>query len=150
MIHDVQERLQRFDERCAAAGIPLTAQRRAVMEALASRTDHPSVEQIHSAVVRRLPDVSKATVYRALETLRDLGLVERVHHPGSAVRFDANTEPHHHFLCTSCGSISDLPLGDVDGSDALAYVGAGEGVAEDIVVLVRGVCAECAAAQASA
>ena len=52
--------------------------------------------------------------------------------------------PHHHFLCTRCGAIEDLPLDAVRGHEALALVHAGERVTESIAVSVRGLCAACA------
>jgi Fur family peroxide stress response transcriptional regulator len=142
---DLSTRLAELERRCASAGIPVTAQRRTVLEVLASRCDHPTVDQIYTAVAERMPDVSRATVYRSLETLDELGLLRRVEHPGSAVRFDGNTTPHHHFLCTRCGAIEDLPLAAVRGHEQLAFVGAGERVAGEIAVSVRGLCGSCAA-----
>lgn len=138
-----------LERRCAAAGLPVTAQRRTVLEVLASRCDHPTVDQIYTAVAERMPDVSRATVYRSLETLDHLGLLRRVQHPGSAVRFDANTTPHHHFLCTRCGAIEDLPLESVSGHERLRFADEGPRVADEISVSVRGLCASCAAADRS-
>jgi Fe2+ or Zn2+ uptake regulation protein len=117
------------------------------MGALAERTDHPTVDQVFSDVIRDLPEVSRTTVYRALETLGRLGLVARVEHPGSAVRFDANMDPHHHFLCTSCGALTDLPLDSVRGCDALRYEPGGSESVDQIAILVRGTCAACLAGE---
>ena len=94
----VEARLVRMKSGCQTAGLPLTAQRRALLSELAPRMDHPTVEQVYSAVRGRLSGVSKATVYRTLETLDRLGLIRRVEHPGSAVRFDPDPTPHHHLL----------------------------------------------------
>lgn len=143
---DPRIRLAELERRCAKSGIPLTAQRRTVLEVLVARDDHPTVDQIFQAVAERLPEVSRATVYRSLETLSDLGLLKRVEHPGSVVRFDGNTDPHHHFLCTRCNGIEDLPLESVHGHDELKYVGEGPARVEELAVLVRGTCARCAGA----
>lgn len=140
---DVGERLNQLQERCAAAGIPVTAQRRVVLEVLCSRRDHPTVEEIHSEVVARLPDVSRATIYRSLETLGELGLLRRVDHPGSAARYDANMDPHHHFLCTGCGQIHDLPLEAVAGHADLRFTGPAPLEAHELSILVRGSCGSC-------
>ncbi len=137
--------LAELERRCASAGIPVTAQRRTVLEVLVERRDHPTVDQLFTTVAQRMPDVSRATVYRSLETLDELGLRRRVEHPGSPVRFDSNTRPHHLFLCTRCGAIEDLPLRAVRGHEQLAFVDAGERVAREIAVSVRGLCAGCAA-----
>ena len=61
---------------------------------------------------------------RSLDKLHELGLLRRVEHPGSTARFDANSSPHHHFLCTRCGAIEDLPLAAVQGHEDLALVAA--------------------------
>ena len=137
-------RLAELERRCAQSGTPLTAQRRTVLEVLVARDDHPTVDQIYQAVAERLPEVSRATVYRSLETLSELGLLKRVEHAGSVVRFDGNTEAHHHFVCTRCGAIEDLPLDAVRGHEKLAFLGQGAARAEEIAILVRGTCAHCA------
>lgn len=141
---DPEPYLRRLEARFTEAGMPLTVQRRAVMEVLAGRGDHPTAEQIHTAVVERLPDVSRATVYRSLETLAELALLQRVAHPGSSVRFDANCEPHHHFLCRSCGELEDLDLDCIEGFMALAFVGAPPCPDPELSILVHGTCADCA------
>jgi len=140
---DPKERLSELERRCAAAGLPVTTQRRAVMEILVGRRDHPTADQIFGAVAERVPDVSRATVYRALDTLTELGLLQRVAHPGSSVRFDGNTNPHHHFLCSRCGAIEDLPLDAVRGHDELAFVGSPTLQADEIGIQVRGLCGRC-------
>jgi Fe2+ or Zn2+ uptake regulation protein len=138
-----QECLAALEQRCTDAGVPLTIQRRVVLEALVRRHDHPTVDQLYNDVVVRLPDVSRATVYRELETLEALGLLRRVEHAGSAVRFDGNTAAHHHFVCTRCGAIDDLPLEAVRGHRELGFVGSDGRVASEIAVSVRGLCARC-------
>lgn len=137
--------LAELERRCSATGVPVTPQRRTVLEVLAGRRDHPSAEQVFGAVAERMPEVSRGTVYRSLDKLHELGLLRRVEHPGSTARYDANTAPHHHFLCTRCGAIEDLPLDAVRGHEQLALVRAEQRVAESIAVNVRGLCAACAA-----
>jgi Fur family peroxide stress response transcriptional regulator len=138
--------LVELERRCAAAGTPVTAQRRVVLEVLIGRCDHPTAEQIFLAVAERLPDVARGTVYRTLEKLDELGLLRRVAHPGSTVRYDGNTSRHHHFLCTRCDALEDLPLDAVRGHAALAFAGDDARVADEIGLLVRGTCPSCAAA----
>lgn len=133
-----------LQRRCTAQGVPMTAQRRAVMEVLAHRHDHPTVEQIHAAVEERVPGVSRATVYRNLEVLIRLGLVRSLAHPGSTARFDPNLEPHYHFICDACGSVHDLAPERVRGSAELDFVNGEDGhTGHDVTVTVRGTCREC-------
>lgn len=133
-----------LQRRCTSLGVPLTAQRRVVMEVLAQSHDHPTVEQIHTLVEERLPGVSKATVYRNLEMLLRLGLVRALAHPGSSARFDPHPEPHHHFFCDRCGAVHDLAPERVSGSEHLGFVVGEDGLTgRDVSVTVRGTCGAC-------
>ncbi len=100
--------LREFEALCRAQGLPLTIQRRTILEAICQRHDHPTADQIFEAVQRRIPDISRTTVYRVLETLVKAGAVGKVCHPGSAARFDPKTHQHHHLVCLECGRIVDL------------------------------------------
>lgn len=91
-----------------AKGLRITPQRFAVYANLLSRSDHPTVEQILTEVNSNLPISSKATVYSALNTLREVGLVREVLLEEGVTRYDANVKPHHHFFCQACGAIQDI------------------------------------------
>lgn len=138
-----QERLRSLTDRYSAAGLPLTTQRRTLLEVLSVRDDHPTVDQIFTAVSASLPEVSRATVYRSLEALCELELIRRVEHPGSSVRFDPNMDPHHHFLCTDCQALSDLPLEAVIGFERLRLNGEARRADVHMTLYVRGTCEAC-------
>lgn len=89
-------------------GLRITPQRFAVYANLLSRCDHPTVEQILEDINQDLPISSKASVYSALNVLRTKGLVREVLLEEGVTRFDAKTEPHHHFICEKCQTIVDL------------------------------------------
>lgn len=104
-------------DRMKAKGLRITPQRYAVYADLLSRQDHPTVEQILATVNTDLPIASKASVYSALTVLREVGLVREVLLDEGVTRYDANVEPHHHFVCRTCGSIVDIDwqlLGKID------------------------------------
>src|SRR5215208_1274883 len=88
-------------------GLRATPQRLAVHGALHDLGRHATAEEVLDRVHGRVPGVSLPTVYAALELLADLGLASRVQ-AGRAVRYDPRTQPHHHFVCTSCGAVTDL------------------------------------------
>lgn len=90
-------------------GLRVTPQRFAVFANLLSRTDHPTAEQIQTALNRDYPVSSQATVYSALQALREVGLVREVLLDEGISRYDANVDPHHHFRCRHCGAIEDIP-----------------------------------------
>src|SRR5262249_37660421 len=69
---------------------------------------HPSAEELHAAVLRELPTLSLATVYKTLERLAQIGAVRPVSRLGSRGRWDANLMAHHHLVCTECGRVTDV------------------------------------------
>lgn len=87
----------------------VTPQRFAVYANLLTRNDHPTAEQILQAVNHDVPTASQATIYSSLQALRDVGLVREVLLEEGVCRYDANVESHHHFRCSCCGAIEDIP-----------------------------------------
>src|SRR3954469_5776373 len=100
------------DERLATAlragGHRMTSQRLVLHRVLAELGRHASAEEIARASAARLPGLSLPTVYATLELFERLGLVRRVDAGGPAAHFDPRTEPHAHFACRACGTVSDL------------------------------------------
>jgi Fur family peroxide stress response transcriptional regulator len=86
----------------------MTVQRRAILAALQGRTDHPTADRLYASVRRRVPGLSRTTVYRVLDALVRNGLVARIQGPGAAERYDARMDRHHHAVCTRCERILDV------------------------------------------
>ena len=126
-----------------ARGMRVTPQRLAVHAALQGLGRHSTAEEVLERVHGTVPGVSLPTVYAALELLADLGLANRVQ-AGRAVRFDPRTQPHHHFVCTQCGAVTDLDA-DVELGPALERARALGAQASAAEIIVRGLCADCAA-----
>src|SRR2546430_11858142 len=97
-----------FVARCRTAGLAVTPQRLAIFRRLAATDRHPSAEELHAAVRREMPTLSLATVYKTLDALAGIGAVRPVSRLGARGRWDANLEPHHHLVCTSCGTVTDV------------------------------------------
>jgi len=100
---------ERFEALGQARGVPLTVQRRAVFEALLDSDDHPTVDEVFRRAEARAPGISQTTVYRVLDFLERSGVIQRIAHPGSTSRFDADTSRHDHIRCTACGVVADYP-----------------------------------------
>ncbi len=124
------------------SGLRLTHQRLQVVREIAGSDEHPDVETIYRRVRRRVPTISLDTVYRSLGALADLGLISRVTGVGGPVRYDANLERHHHFVCTRCGSVRDVADGRLDALRPAADI-ALPGTVESVEVQFRGICSEC-------
>lgn len=128
---------------CRSHALPLTVQRRMVLEALAPRTDHPTADQILADVRKRAPEISRTTIYRVLEAFVRVEVARKVCHPGAAARYEIVRDRHHHLVCLACGRMTDfedprldqLPLPD---SNAHGFT------PTDYSIQFRGICANCA------
>lgn len=87
-----------------------TFQRLVIMEYLLNNKTHPTADKVYSDMVKKIPTLSKTTVYNTLNTLTDEGLVVQIGITGTEARFDSTLENHHHFLCEKCGKIIDIDI----------------------------------------
>jgi Fur family transcriptional regulator, peroxide stress response regulator len=93
------------------AGWRHTRQRAEVFAYLRAVDSHPTAEQVFAAVRRHIPNISLATVYKALEALCDAGLAARLaDDAGRPVRYDGRPEAHYHLRCERTGQVRDLEL----------------------------------------
>lgn len=128
------------------AGKRLTAARRAVADAIARLEGHFTAEDVLRVAQSRQRRVGRATVFRSLELLTDLHLVERVDLPSGEHAYVACApdEHHHHVVCSVCGrstEVGELGLGPI-----LERIEVSTGYAVDSHRLeVFGVCPECQA-----
>ena len=83
-------------------------QRTLVFDALKASHEHPSAEEIYLAVKEQMPDISLGTVYRNLNLLEQMRMVNRIHTGVSGDRFDAVVSEHPHIICTKCGRVADI------------------------------------------
>lgn len=86
-----------------------TKQRQLVLDAVCSRTDHPTADQVYLDVRKKNPRVSRGTVYRNLAVLEGNGEILQVKTP-TASRYDLTVRPHYHVMCTVCGNVCDAPF----------------------------------------
>ena len=140
--HHLNERLERLKAVARAKGIKLTPQRLEIFRELATSDEHPSADKIFRAVQRRMPTVSLATVYRTLWMLHDLRLITTVGPEREAVRFDANLDQHHHYVCVECGLVRDFESTELNTLRVPKSVHA-LGSVVTAQVEVRGLCAKC-------
>lgn len=87
--------------------------RNAILTCLRQTHSHPSAEMVHQMLQEEHPDISLATVYRNLSLFKNQGLIQSLGTVNGIERFDANTEPHVHFVCGSCDAVLDLPQMEV-------------------------------------
>ncbi len=119
-----------------------TRQRTVILEELRRTDRHPTADELHRRVRRRLPRVSLATVYRNLEQLSDLGIVQKLELGGTQRRFDADLTDHCHVRCVRCGCVDDVDC------EPHAHIEAGRAATRGYEILghrleLFGLCPEC-------
>lgn len=142
----VEERLDRFITACRELGLKVTHQRTEIFRALAATDEHPDAETLFERVHKRIPALSLDTVYRTLRTLEEHGVVARVGSMRDRARFDANTDRHHHFVCTQCGLVSDFYNDELDRFSPPPDVTRLGDVAS-VYVELRGICRSCSSSR---
>lgn len=90
------ENIQQSATRLNAAGLKVTPQRIAVLQALTASGTHPTAEEIYRIVSRSIPGLSPTTVYNVLEALVRHKLIMRVKTGSGVMRYDADINSHHH------------------------------------------------------
>lgn len=95
-------------EALEACGHRYTPQRAAVYRYLANVTTHPTADEIFTAARGEIPDLSLATVYKALEAFVEAGLARKLALGDGPARYDGRTEDHDHARCLKCGRVMDV------------------------------------------
>ena len=91
-------------------GLRLTPQRQQVLEALRNMS-HATPEQVYAEVASKVPGVNITTIYRTLELLEGLGLVNHTHLSHGAPTYHIPGERSHvHLVCHRCGAVQEAPL----------------------------------------
>jgi len=124
-----------------------TRQLSAVADVVNAAHDHPSAEEVHRRVRRKLPRVSLGTVYRNLQKLAAQQQIRVVQLADRAARFDGMMEEHDHFVCEQCGTVSDLAR-KRSGRLASPDLGRAGYVVRSHALTFYGVCPRCRAATA--
>ena len=101
-------------------GFKVTPQRLAIYSVLSATKAHPSAEMIFNELQPHYPTMSLATVYKTIEILKEIGLVQILNVGEDSFRYDAVTHNHPHIRCMSCGRVDDLD--NIDSSEFISDV----------------------------
>ncbi|MGG6841187.1 UNVERIFIED_CONTAM: transcriptional repressor [Mammaliicoccus sciuri] len=109
----MEERIQRVKEQLHKASYKLTPQREATVRVLLeNEADHLSAEDVYLKVKDKAPEIGLATVYRTLELLAELKVVDKINFGDGVARFDLRKEGakhfHHHMVCMECGAVDEI------------------------------------------
>lgn len=138
-----EDRLARLKQLAARHGLRMTPQRVVLLSVLGRIPHHPTADEVYRRVQKILPSVSAATVYRNVQMLVRAGVISTLEQAGGAVRYDANPDEHHHFVCSRCGRVADVYLSSVDYTIDGPRSNLGRARVESCEVQLRGICPRC-------
>lgn len=109
----MEKRIEVIKKHLHAASYKLTPQREATVRVLLEHEeDHLSAEDVYLLVKSKSPEIGLATVYRTLELLSELKVVDKINFGDGVSRYDMRdegaTHHHHHLICTECGSVTEF------------------------------------------
>lgn len=110
---DMPNNQEQFKDLLKKNGLKVTTQRVAILEVLSSRPGkHLTAEEIYDYVRKKYPDIGLATVYRTIQLLSELNLIDKLNLDDGYVRYEIGRKSkedtchhHHHLICLDCGSI---------------------------------------------
>ncbi|WP_096201061.1 ferric iron uptake transcriptional regulator [Bacillus sp. FJAT-45350] len=118
----MEKRIERIKKQLHSQSYKLTPQREATVRVLLEHEeDHLSAEDVYLLVKEKAPEIGLATVYRTLELLNELKVVDKINFGDGVSRYDLRQEGaahfHHHLVCIDCGAVDEIQddlLGDVE------------------------------------
>jgi Fur family ferric uptake transcriptional regulator len=118
----LENRIENIKKQLHSQSYKLTPQREATVRVLLEREeDHLSAEDVYLLVKEKAPEIGLATVYRTLELLTELKIVDKINFGDGVSRYDLRKEGadhfHHHLVCIECGAVDEIQedlLGDVE------------------------------------
>jgi Fur family transcriptional regulator, ferric uptake regulator len=111
---DVADAVQIID-RLTKEGHRLTTPRQAIIKLVAPRQDHFSAQEVWDEVRERYSGVGRATVFRTLDLLAELGVLNRIHTGDGCHRYTVcETKHHHHLMCVECGNVTSLEAAGIE------------------------------------
>ncbi len=118
----MENRIEKIKKQLSSQSYKLTPQREATVRVLLEHEeDHLSAEDVYLLVKEKAPEIGLATVYRTLELLTELSVVDKINFGDGVSRYDLRKEGaqhfHHHLVCVECGAVKEIEedlLGDVE------------------------------------
>lgn len=105
--HDIKEKI-------IAAGLKATHQRIVIYAAVMQMQNHPTADKVFEFITSENPSISLGTLYKTLETLVTVELLEKVKSDEGSFRYDANVGRHNHIYCANTNEIMDYEDEELD------------------------------------
>ena len=120
-----------------------TIQRSLVLDAVNRLKSHATADEVYAEVAATHPNISKATVYRNLNLLSEMGMIRKLEIPGGADRFDHICKEHCHVKCEKCGRLIHLECETLDSLGKHMLKNHGFAV-NSMKTVFYGICENCA------
>lgn len=109
----MEKRIKKIKQKLHSYNFKLTPQREAAVRVLLENEEgHLSAEEVYMLVKKKAPDMGLATVYRTLELLSELNIVQKLNFGDNVARYEFRSEEkehhHHHLVCLSCGKVDEI------------------------------------------
>ena len=131
-------------------GLKVTSQRLMVLNILSTpRDEHLTVEEIYDLAKEESPEIGLATIYRTVQVLLELHVIEKVTFDDGFARYELNGEEtgsghrHHHAICTQCGKVYSLETDLLDTLEKQVFKSLGFEVTGTMKVKLYGLCSAC-------
>ncbi|RRD95736.1 transcriptional repressor [Clostridiales bacterium COT073_COT-073] len=139
--------LTKYYEILKRGGYKLTNQRKVVLETLYNhRKAHLTVDEVYQFVRETNPEIGLATVYRNIQILNRLGIIEKISFDDKDIRYEIFYEDipihHYHLICRQCGNVDELELDFMDRYKGMLEAEKGF-EALDAQIKIYGICKNC-------
>jgi Fur family ferric uptake transcriptional regulator len=109
----MEAKIEKIKQQLLSQGYKLTPQREATVRVLLeNEEDHLSAEDVFMLVKDKAPEIGLATVYRTLELLSEMHIVEKMNFGDGVARYDLRNDSshhhHHHLICMQCGTVDEI------------------------------------------
>jgi Fur family transcriptional regulator, ferric uptake regulator len=139
--------IERIGDVLRAHGLRRMASRIEVLAVLEPVNGHLSVAEIRQRLRECLPADTQppdlATIYRTVTTLVDQGVLHALTLDGGVSTYGLATNPHHHAVCTRCGSIIEVPAWQLSSALEHAMAGSSFSLSERAGLTLHGLCPQC-------
>lgn len=106
--------VKQVKDKLKGAGLKITPQRLAILEAVYNLDNHPTAENIIENIRKMHPGIATGTVYKILDTLEENKLIKKVKTERDIMRYDGMMDAHHHLYCSESDRIDDYADKELD------------------------------------
>lgn len=145
----MEKRIENIKQKLHSFNFKLTPQREATVRVLLENEEgHLSAEDVFLLVKKKVPEIGLATVYRTLELLSELNILQKINFGDNVTRYELSSEEsehhHHHLVCLNCGKVEEINedwLGPIEEKVEKQF----DFQIVDHRLIFQGICSECRA-----